>query len=467
MASFNWFTRHHAAPIDRIPVELLAEIMIIALPHFNFARHNWYFHGEIKWRDTLRLAGVSSRWKQVAENTPYLWSRFRLTGIRPGKSKAKELLMKTWISRARAVPLSLSVDLSWGSTNKLNMRCLNFLKDNLHRCQHLQVKAPAHVISALIHGSFPQLETVRLLPCDRGFDPTLRDVSLCSTAPRMQLIRLESITSDFNVKSFSWSGITELVLDIGSEAFVPYMAMLAECTNLHVLRVTMAQLIEEDVLPWLRRVDRPRPRYEKLHTIEVDAPGSYCDFSFFVAWLFAPSLRRLKLCGCVMLYPDLIKMIPRDGCMLEELIVDQYGSEPFESEEEHLLRFFESLPDLRRLEICGITDAFRADIIKRLTFKPGRNDCLLKKLESLKIYWLGGYAGYWDIQLMLESRIRLGKGTQVAQLEDAEITMRCYTQKHHWRLGDNGKIWHDGYFIHGGGQWLSGFVADRRPVDED
>ncbi|EPQ51145.1 hypothetical protein GLOTRDRAFT_133464 [Gloeophyllum trabeum ATCC 11539] len=241
----------------------------------------------------------------------------------------------------------MSIDLSWGSDKGLD--------------------ASADAISTLMSGSSPYLETVRLLT--RGDDTLeLQGLSLSSAAPGIRRIHLNMINSGFNVKPLDWSCVTELVLDVPGVALMASKTVISECTSLHILRLTMKNLAEEDAKP------------------------CYSDFSLFTWWLFLPALRRFKLCGAFMLHPYLFDMIPRDGCKLEELVVDHYAPGPFEIEEENLRQFFESLPHLRILDIDGVTDAFRADIIKHLTFKPGRpcGDYLLSKLETMNIRGLGG-----------------------------------------------------------------------------
>ncbi|EPQ51152.1 hypothetical protein GLOTRDRAFT_133472 [Gloeophyllum trabeum ATCC 11539] len=373
------------------------------------------------------------------------------------------------MSRARAVPLSVSFD---AYSDDLDSECFKYVRENLHRCKHLHLDAPAHMISSLMSGSFPHLETVRLLNRYKEQTLALEGVSLSSSAPRIRLVYLKGISPDVNVKSFNWSCVTELILDVTGVALVPCMAIIAECTSLHILRLIMESLREEDAKPWFDDKDGPRPRYEKLHTLEVKAWHSYGDFSVFIWWLLLPALRRLKLSGCFMLYPYLLEMIPRDGCMLEELLVDLDAPEPFATEEEHLLKLFESLSELRSLELIGgIPDAFRTDIAKRLTFKPGhpRNDYLLPKVESMKIYGLRGWASYWDIQRMLESRSELvSEGAPVTRLKCAEIKTCGHSQKHQWNLNADGHIYHKGCHIEFDG--VRAFVPacePQPPSDED
>ncbi|EPQ51150.1 hypothetical protein GLOTRDRAFT_96683 [Gloeophyllum trabeum ATCC 11539] len=461
-----WAPGSDAAPIDRIPVELLSIIMILAVPQFDFASPDWDFLPKLErsMSDILDLTAVSRRWRQVAENTPQLWSCLH---VRAHESKIEEYFMKTWMSRSRAVPLSVSFD---GDTEEPDSECFNLLRGNLHRCKHLQLDAPAHMISSLMSGSFPHLETVRLLNRYKEQTLALKDLSLSSAAPGIRLVYLQGISSDFNTKSFNWWCVTELILEATGLALMPSMTVIAECTNLHILRLTFNKLTEEDAKPYFDDNDGPRPRCEKLHTLEVKAPDSYLDFSVFIWWLFLPALRRLKLYGCFVLYPCLLEMIPRDGCLLEELVIDHDAPDPFTTEEEHLLTFFKSLPDLRTLEIIGgIPDAFRTDIAKRLTFKPGRprNDYLLPKVESMKIWGLGGWASYWDIQKMLESRSKIGAEAPATRLKCATITSRGYSQKHRWDLKADGHIIHDGWHIQYGFLPFVPTCEPRSPGDED
>ncbi|KAJ7928849.1 hypothetical protein B0H13DRAFT_1597074, partial [Mycena leptocephala] len=55
--------RHLIAPIHKLPVELMAEIFLLAI-------RDDYTH--IK--DTFRISNVCSHWRQVADRTPRLWT---------------------------------------------------------------------------------------------------------------------------------------------------------------------------------------------------------------------------------------------------------------------------------------------------------------------------------------------------------------------------------------------------------
>ncbi|KAJ7285194.1 hypothetical protein C8J57DRAFT_1290686 [Mycena rebaudengoi] len=90
-----------ALPVDGLPVELLAEILLWSL--VVSTTHRTY-----KPTDILRLSQVSRHWRLVAHSTPQLWTCLSIDlNLFPGDTYIAAL--KTWFNRS--VPLTLSLTL--------------------------------------------------------------------------------------------------------------------------------------------------------------------------------------------------------------------------------------------------------------------------------------------------------------------------------------------------------------------
>ncbi|EPQ51155.1 hypothetical protein GLOTRDRAFT_101622, partial [Gloeophyllum trabeum ATCC 11539] len=156
-----------SAPIETIPAEILAEIMVLTLPQCDFALTKW--DEDVKWRNVLRLTGVSRQWKYVGEHTSKLWSCFRVELSGTSESRAKIYLTRTWISRSGAAPLNVSFVLPFywcepPANEQVVAEWLNVLKPNLHRCKTLKLSAPPNQLSGLwTSANTSQLENLFIL----------------------------------------------------------------------------------------------------------------------------------------------------------------------------------------------------------------------------------------------------------------------------------------------------------------
>ncbi|EPQ51141.1 hypothetical protein GLOTRDRAFT_96677 [Gloeophyllum trabeum ATCC 11539] len=441
-------------PIDTIPVELLSEIMILSLPLRDFTDDTWYRDGQ--WEYPMCLATVSRRWKVVAHNTPQLWCCIVVHPQGASRMKADECLMKTWIARSRAAPLSIYFNIAKAQFSESGQpsldedsytRCFELIKENLHRCMQLELYAPSHMLSALPRVSLPYLETVQLGTCSEEDLLAFQHGTPFSSAPRLQHVYLTGISAAFNVKSFNWAALTYLSLNLTGVAFTPCMALLAECSNLLTLKLYMNNFAEQNAEPW-RDGTRPRPSYEKLHTLEVHGLYSYLDFAIVIQWHFFPALRRLRLDGLVFLRLHVLDIITRDGCKLEELSIHSSGVPPFLEEEGDLLELFRVLPDLRVFQFAGTTQCvFGNDTIRRMTFRPGgasaSEEYLLPKLESLQIQSINRDCDPQLLEDMLVLRAKQdGEDAPPVRLEHVDIRQCKLTQHNEWYTDREGDLFY-------------------------
>ncbi|EPQ51149.1 hypothetical protein GLOTRDRAFT_133468 [Gloeophyllum trabeum ATCC 11539] len=309
MSGLQSLIKRHVAPIDTVPVELVSDIMNLSLPPQELRHQGW--EGGSPWSHPLRLAGVSRRWKVVAEDTPQLWCYIEAE-LKPSTSNAIKHLTKRWMSRSGSASLSVIFTVSRHSERESPcndveyMVCFDFLQTNMHRIRELVLRAPVYVLSTLPSAPLPRLETVRLVARERDDILALKETSIFAAAPKLRNIYIKGISRALGVRSFSWSSLTDLHLEVLGPALMPCVELLAACYNLLSLTLTMQYLTREHTAPWCGH-PRPRLRCEKLHTLDVDATYSFTDFGAFVQWHFFPALRRLteELLALFRVLPDL------------------------------------------------------------------------------------------------------------------------------------------------------------------
>ncbi|EPQ51147.1 hypothetical protein GLOTRDRAFT_133466 [Gloeophyllum trabeum ATCC 11539] len=287
----------------------------------------------------------------------------------------------------------------------------------------------------------PYLDTVRLDYIDRdGHDAPF------AAAPQIRCVYLSGIGADFNVNSFNWSSLEHLTIAGPGVAFIPCMAMLAESRNLLSLKLTLNGLTHEYMETWWGQA-HPGPRYEKLHTLEVELDAMGVDFSFFTDWVFLPALRHLRVVGNIEFYSDIVSMISRDGCQLAYYL----GNDWFTTGQE-LLKVFRAMPDLRILEMGGKWGAvweFDKNVVERMTFTAGQpldvQEYVLPKLESLAIHVTPNCYPQL-VEAMLASRSNMGGEAPPTRLQYAQVGL------HRWSIRDGGEpirevdsVMHDPY----------------------
>ncbi|EPQ51153.1 hypothetical protein GLOTRDRAFT_96685 [Gloeophyllum trabeum ATCC 11539] len=444
------------APIDALPEDLLREIMLLALPECDLDHPEWPGPGQgpvqsLGWLNTLRLAGVSRHWRQIAEDHPHLWSCFRVSvGVhRLVPSKALHLT-KLWMSRAKGVPLCISFYLPWGCTElppgkmQLAVEWMDLLQANLHRCRNLKLCGPSRTISRLSASSdMSRLENLAILNTIEDNSLSLKGVSALASATRIRRVYLEGISPDFNIKSINWVSVRDLVLDICGQALTACMDVLVECPNLLTLKLTVKCLDSRDVPRWWR----PRPTYARLHTLDVDAPDGYVDLAIFVGWLCVPALRCLKIKAGIYLWPQIMRIVERNASpnQLQELEVDHNYDRPFSRDERHLLEFFRWIPQLRILRMIGGHQALGPTILDRMTVRPNSTlgDVLLPKLETFEAYSIGSGCDPERVRELLESRINFAGDAGIARLKSARVTHK--QTRSEWEVTECGTIKVSGY----------------------
>ena len=99
-----------AAPIRKLPPEILAEIFVHYATENEISRRRVYIPG-------LRLAGVSGHWRSVALTTPALWTSIRIAPVRPHHHADHMTLLHDILSRSLHRPLHICIVFDYDREN--------------------------------------------------------------------------------------------------------------------------------------------------------------------------------------------------------------------------------------------------------------------------------------------------------------------------------------------------------------
>lgn len=169
----------------RLPTELLLEIFTLCIPQHLF---------DISKVPTHVIGQVCRRWAAITLSTPRLWSYF---SIKLHRTAAVVNLMKAWLERSRASPLSIRLDGRGLRTHLFSLPSKavmqSFMDDFVTHCQRWRELRLCHLPSEYIpllaaaKGSMPLLQTLSITGRSGfasldtfEFAPQLRTLVLCS-----------------------------------------------------------------------------------------------------------------------------------------------------------------------------------------------------------------------------------------------------------------------------------------------
>ena len=101
-------------PIHSLPLEVISEIFILALPadYELLKRSQMHPEDKPKFINPLVFCAVCSLWRSIALSTARLWKRafvFLPQGIKKGHAKQKAAYLVRWIERSGSLPLTLHI----------------------------------------------------------------------------------------------------------------------------------------------------------------------------------------------------------------------------------------------------------------------------------------------------------------------------------------------------------------------
>ncbi|KAJ7474203.1 hypothetical protein FB451DRAFT_1558398 [Mycena latifolia] len=362
------------SPMRRIPSEILAEIFLhcrnnsLEAPTYSVADSR---------QAPIVLGHVSSRWRQVAHNSPRLWDQFHIQWERGFFSRSQSVtLLHQILARSRILPLYVELEMR-GSVLPNGYAAgdvLDMLFQQAHRLTDVRLNLAAMQLP-------PRLFTKRTLPIlslvdivgDQELDiPHV--LTLFSDAPQLRTVYLtaDSTSTHSLISAFPWSQLTHLVLDLPiglhqARDILMQCEMMKDC----VLR----DLVESDDLGPSHHSD-----YGRLHlhsfvfSIEEGSPPE----TFFHVFSF-PNLQNLEVRADDLPPNMLPNLYDRSRFRLTRLELDLISLRP-----EHLIQSLRLLPGLR---VLGLSNCLEDALLKVFIYDPEEPLPLfsLQQLQSLTV----------------------------------------------------------------------------------
>lgn len=171
--------------IDKLPVELWAEIFYICLPSQTFITPD-------PLQAPLLLCQICRSWRAIATGTPLLWSALAIRGswcLRVWKS-----CLESWLRRAGNAVLSLDVTVPLYMEAIFTRHIMKLMTDAADRWYHLRLGLTNPLLCALLDREMPALRTLEFsslhplssLSMKGSQVPSLMSVSLLSKALYIQ-----------------------------------------------------------------------------------------------------------------------------------------------------------------------------------------------------------------------------------------------------------------------------------------
>lgn len=229
------FANHHKSlltPVTRLPADVLSQIFqqsVIApwLGSDSNSRKDNYDSDRAAAvyecdKTPLIIASVSRQWRNVALNTPRLWSVISLV-LLPKHTKQYIELARMWLLRAGNSLLSIRLVTSRHYRDQRPMRKLmEIFAPTSGRWRHIHFKLPLNVLQSLIGGQLdiPMVETLQL----QGWGEDVLEIPMVAHAPRLRgfhagaNVTIRSLTLPWNqlrdVKFISDNGDLQSAIDL-------------------------------------------------------------------------------------------------------------------------------------------------------------------------------------------------------------------------------------------------------------
>ncbi|OJT10898.1 hypothetical protein TRAPUB_12582 [Trametes pubescens] len=180
----------------RLPPEILSDIFTLVAVDYYQARR-WHHFGSTHAYKWITLTHVCRAWREIALNTPRLWSHIVLTQ----PNVAKQVL-----ARSKKAPLWLSASLT--HTDDQRAETLEVLMKESSRLKELHLTGPAHTVQALSakwRTSADLLETINISSDFRQFDPAsllpappLSSQIFSGQTPKLRHLQIHRIAVDWS-----------------------------------------------------------------------------------------------------------------------------------------------------------------------------------------------------------------------------------------------------------------------------
>ncbi|KAJ7262377.1 hypothetical protein C8J57DRAFT_453370 [Mycena rebaudengoi] len=186
-------------PILTLPTEITSEIFVHFLPPYpERPPATGLFSPEF-------LCQICQTWCEIALSTPRLWRAINLS--LPTKSPTMALgLLRTWISRSKNCPLSISLRCS---TELVDVDFIQAIIPHSEHWEYIDLKLPIEMLR-LIGADFPLLRSLTLGPTEYvGETDSLDAISPFSNAPLLTQVALFSNFRPSEIQ-LPWSQLTSI-----------------------------------------------------------------------------------------------------------------------------------------------------------------------------------------------------------------------------------------------------------------
>ncbi|KAJ7042877.1 hypothetical protein C8F04DRAFT_1075092 [Mycena alexandri] len=306
--------RAAAHPIHTLPSEILVEIFVHFLPAYP------EFPPLSGLLSPLLLCRICQEWRAIALSTPSLWSAIRITSPRDGDALeshevSKLEILKTWLTRSRNCPLSLS--LSGASHSLLLSDFLDAIASHCRRWEHLDALVHMEDIN-LMQSEMPLLRHLRFGPnafCPRVSEPP----TLFARAP---LLRTVVLTDNFLIgrMRLPWAQLTHLYAECLYES--ECLEMVREATHLVSFTAGIVPLKYPDPEENSAGAGFTVPVHRHLRDLILHSLRPQYEWKWKILdRLTLPALCRLQIPEARTTLESLKGFVSRSQCTLEELCV--------------------------------------------------------------------------------------------------------------------------------------------------
>ncbi|KAJ7470984.1 hypothetical protein FB451DRAFT_1252650 [Mycena latifolia] len=291
-------------PVMTLPSEIVAEIFARFLPVYPACPPM------VGLLSPSTLCQVCRKWREIAVSTPSLWRVIYLDLDDERLNHTSQFqLLKVWLERSGACPLSISLDYS--STDMAILPIIALIFKHAFHWERMVLRLPFPYMDYFSSQEFPVLATLTLDPseeCPVWADP----VVLFTQAPNLTNVTLCAYFDPFRIV-LPWGQVTTLC---GICLFEDeLMEILRLAVNLTHCSVTLAKSARGDDMPIA-----PHMHLRDL-TFTVVTPPTSTEMGI-IAKLTLPALRNLQIPEpwlAPIPYATIAAWMERSGCDLEQL----------------------------------------------------------------------------------------------------------------------------------------------------
>ncbi|KAJ6466301.1 hypothetical protein C8R45DRAFT_485230 [Mycena sanguinolenta] len=274
------------APIRTLPVELLAEIFLLSIREPDGSRSIYFKQLHI--RDAFCVSHVCRQWRQIANNTPRLWTGPIRVDFHQGPKGTYADGLETWF--ARSAPLTVPITIigleNESQATESGSRVTEALLSIVARWRSLRFLdylAPPWFFQRLVGRRLGSLEELMMgnVHQNSHFDPTT--ILSFATTPRLRKATLSSTCGI----PMPWAQLTDIAIGNGMSPET-FRRIFSQCIN--VVKVFVR------VIGILSQVRPDALALNQLRILSVAWAGDQDHGMQFFDYVSAPALDELCLC---------------------------------------------------------------------------------------------------------------------------------------------------------------------------